>query len=100
MKLISIGYDKGFNLLFQFGVFIESCTQKPLTVYYLETVPVPIEDNHTEASCYNWLQLRKGYLAVTEEIYIALATAELSACKHIGHESFCESLLMVKHKTS
>ena len=68
MKLVSFGYDKDFNLFLQFPIFIEPYTQKPLALYQLETVPVPIKDNNTEANSYSWLQPRKDYLAMTEEI--------------------------------
>ena len=33
MKLISFGYDKDFNLILQFQVFIEPHPQKPLALY-------------------------------------------------------------------
>ena len=80
MKLINCGYDKNINLLLQFSLFIESHTHTPLALYQLQTVPVPIKDNNTEANFVPWLQPRKGYLATEEENYISVKTAELSAC--------------------
>ena len=44
MQLITFGIDKDMNLVIQFPVFIQPCTQKPLVLYQLETVPVPILD--------------------------------------------------------
>ena len=46
MKLISLGYDKDFNLLLQFPEFIEPYTQKPLALYQLKTIPVPIKNKN------------------------------------------------------
>ena len=99
MKLVSFGYDKDFNLLLQCQVLIEPYTQKPLALYQLEEVPVPIKDTNTEANSYTWLQLKKDYLAMTEENYISLTSAELPTCKHIGNEYFFKSIFLVKHKT-
>ena len=39
-------------------------------------------------------------MALTEENYISLTSAELDTCKHIGDEYFCEAVFLVKHKTS
>ena len=47
MKLSSFVYDKDFNLLLQFPVFMEPYTQKPVALYQLETAPFPIKDNNT-----------------------------------------------------
>ena len=68
-------------------------------MYQLETVPVPIKDNDTKANLYTLLQLRKDYLAMTEENYISLTYTELDTCRHIGHEYFCETIFLVKCKT-
>ena len=37
---------------------------------------------------------------MAEEKYVSFTTEELSLCKHIGHGYFCESIYLVKHKTS
>ena len=37
---------------------------------------------------------------MTEENYISLISAKSSRCKHGGHEYFCETIFLVKHKTS
>ena len=44
MKLVTFGIDKDRNLIIQFPVFIQPYTQQPLTLYQIETVPVPIKD--------------------------------------------------------
>ena len=56
MQLVTFGIDKAMNLIIQFPVFIHPYTQKPLILYQLETVPVPILDTNTEAQsyCYVW----------------------------------------------
>ena len=44
MQLITFGIDNDMNLVAQFPLFIQPYTQKPLILYHLETVPVPIQD--------------------------------------------------------
>ena len=42
MQLVTFGIDRHMNIVIQFLVFIQPYTQKPLILYQLETVPVPI----------------------------------------------------------
>ena len=58
MQLVTFGINKDINLVVQFLIFIQPYTQKPLIMYQLETVPVPILDKnvnpyHTKG--YSWL---------------------------------------------
>ena len=94
MKLISFVYDEGFNLLFQFPVFIKPCTQMPLTLYQLETVHASIKVNNTETNSYTLLQPMKDNLGMIEENDITFIIMELSAYKHIGHKYFSETIVL------
>ena len=55
MQLATFGIDKDTNLIIQFPVFIQPYTQKPLILYQLETVPVPILDENTKSQSYTLL---------------------------------------------
>ena len=88
------------NLVIQFPVFIQPYTQKPLILYQLETVPVPILDRNTKAQSYMHLQVKKPYIALHSETYVFLRQQELRSCKKIGYEFYCEELFVVKHKSS
>ena len=55
MQLVTFGIDSDMNLVIQFPVFIQPYTQKPLILYQLETVPVPILDQNTKAQSYTHL---------------------------------------------
>ena len=44
MPLVTFGIDKDMNLIIQFPVFVQQYTQKPLILYQLETVLIPILD--------------------------------------------------------
>ena len=69
MKLVTFDIDQDRNLIIQFPVFVQPYTQKPLTLYQVETMPVPILDME-----------------------------ELRTCKKIGYEYYCEELFVVKRK--
>ena len=60
MKLIIFGVDKKRNLIIQFPIFIQPCTQQPLILYQLETVPVPVIYKNTKADTYTQLQIKKA----------------------------------------
>ena len=100
MQLVTCGIDRDMNLAIQFLVFIQPYIQKPLILYQLETVPVPILDTNTEAQSYTHLHVNKPYLALNSETYIAPTHQELRSCKRIGNEFYCEELFIVKHKSS
>ena len=96
MQLVTFGIDRDVSLIIQFLVFIH----KPLILYQLEMVPVPILDTNTEAQSYTHLQVSKSYFALNSETYISLTHQELQSCKKIGNEFYCEELFVVKHKSS
>ena len=77
MQLVTFGIDREMNLVIQFLVFIQPYIQKPLTLYQLETVPVPILETNTEAQSYTHLHVNKPYIALNSETYIALTQQEL-----------------------
>ena len=100
MSLIIFGIKKDMNLIIQFSIFVQPYTQKPLILYQLETVPIPILDKNTKAQSYTHLQVRKPYITLNPETYISLRQQGLRSCKRIGYEFYCKELFMVKHKSS
>ena len=100
MQLVTFGIDREMNLVIQFPVFIQPYIQKPLTLYQLETVLVPILDTNTDAQSYTQLHVNKPYIALNSETYISLTQQELRSCKKIGDEFYCKELFVVKHKSS
>ena len=100
MQLVTFGIDKDMNLVIQFPVFIQPYMQRPLILYKLETVPVPVMDESIKAHSYTHLKVRKPYIALNSETYISLTHQELGSCKKIGNEFYCEELFVVKHKSS
>ena len=99
IKLVTFGIDKDKNLIIQFPVFIQPSTQQPLILYQIETVPVPIIDQNTQAQSYMHLHVNKPYIALNSETYISIRQEEFRTCRRIGSEFYCEELFMVKHKS-
>ena len=60
MQLVTFGINKDMNLVIQFLIFIQPYTQKPLILYQLETVSVPILDRNIEAQSYTHLRIKKA----------------------------------------
>ena len=98
MKLVTFGIDHQKNLIIQFPVFVQPYTQSKLTLYQVETVPVPILDSSNTVQSYTHLKIEKPYIALNDKMYITICPQELSNCKIIGYEYFCEELFVVKSK--
>ena len=100
MQLVTFGIDREMNLIIQFPVFIQPYIQKPLILYQLETMPVPVLGTYTEAQSYTHLHVNKPYIALNTDTYITLTQQELRSCKKIGNKFCCKELFTVKHKSS
>ena len=99
MKLVTFGIDQNQNLIIQFLVFVQPYTQKPLTLYQVETIPVLKLDMNKRADSYTWIRIDKLYITVNPDTYISIQTEELRICKRIGYECYCEELFVVKSKS-
>ena len=67
MKLVTLSIDDQF----QFPVFVQQYTQQHLTLYQMETVPVPIVDKNKQAQSYTYLKIKKPYIAFNSKTYIS-----------------------------
>ena len=95
MKLFMFGIDSQKNLIIQFPVFIQPYTQTKLTLYQIETVPLPILDASNKIQSYTQLKIEKP---LNDETYISIHSQELNTCKRIDYEYFCDELFVVKSK--
>ena len=88
MKLVTFGIDDQRNLIIQFPVFVQPCTQQHLKLYEMETVPVPIMDENKQVQSDTYLKVKKPYIALNSETYITLWIQKLGTCKKIGYEFY------------
>ena len=98
MKLVIFGIDNQKYLIIQFPVFVQPYMQTKLTLYQIETVPVPILDTSNKIQSYTQLKIEKPYIALNDETYISIHSQELNTCKRNGYEYFCQELFVVKSK--
>ena len=59
MKLVMFCIDNQKNLIIQFPVFVQPYMQTKLTLYQVETVPVPIVDANNKIQSYTQLKIEK-----------------------------------------
>ena len=67
MKLVTFGIVRDRNLIIQFPVFIQPYTQQLLILYQIETVPVLIIDQNTQAHSYMHPQVDRPFIALNSE---------------------------------
>ena len=100
MKMVTFAVDQqAHSLIFTFPAFIKNYKQPPLSLYEVETVPVPIIDKNVKADGYSQVRIEKSYIAAGTDYYIQLRISELLMCKSIRHIYYCEELFVIKHKS-
>ena len=99
MKLVTFGIDNQRYLIVQFPVFVQPYAQRRLVMYHIETVPVPILDRNDQAQSYSQLKIDKPYIMSKHRNLYTLLSQELSPCRIIGYEYYCEELSIVKSKS-
>ena len=57
IKFVTFGIDDQRNFIIQFLVFVQPYTQQHLTLYQIETVPVPNVDENRQAQSYTYLKV-------------------------------------------
>ena len=100
MELVTFSVDRITNsLIVTFPVFIKDFKQPPLSLFEIETVPVPIPDKNRQADSYSQVRIQKDYIAADMDYYIQIRMTEMLMCKNIGYIYYCEELFVVKHKS-
>ena len=100
MKMVTFSVDQqAHSLIVTFPAFIKNYKQLPLSLYEVETVPVPTIDKNVKANSYSQVRIEKSYIAAGTDYYIQLRISELLMCKSIRHIYYCEELFVIKHKS-
>ena len=96
IKMVTFAVDQQtLSLIVTFPAFIKNYKQPPLSLYEVETVPVPILDKNVKANSYSTGKNRKSYIAAGTDYYIQLRISELLMCKSIRHIYNCEELFVI-----
>ena len=100
MELVTFSVDRiTHSLVVTFTVFIKDFKQPPLSLFEIETVPVPTPDRNRQADSYSQVRIQKDYIAAGMDYYIQIRMTEMLMCKSIGYIYYCEELFVVKHKS-
>ena len=88
MELVTFSVDRvTHSLIVTFPVFIKDFKQPPLSLFEIETVPVPIPDKNRQADSYSQVRIHKDYIAAGMDYYIQIRMTEMLMCKSIGYMS-------------
>ena len=86
------------DLLFQLPILIKLKVQVPMSLFSIETAPVPLdaETYIGEKRGYTKIILETELIALTENNYIPLTQAQISLCTKIGYMYYCEYAHLLK----
>ena len=100
MKMVTFSVDQqAHSLILTFPAFIKNYKQPPLSLYEVETVPVPITDKNVKVNSYSQVRIEKSDITAGTDYYIQLRIYELLMCKSIRHIYYYEELFVIKHKS-
>ena len=89
------------DLLLQLPILIKLRVQVPMSLFSIETAPVPLdaETYLGEKREYSQIILETELIALTENNYIPLTQAQISLCAKIGYMYYCEYAHLLKKHT-
>ena len=89
------------DLLLQLPILIKLKVQVPMSLFSIETVPIPLdaETYIGEKREYTQIILETELIALTENNYIPLTRAQISLCAKIGYMYYCEYAHLLKKCT-
>ena len=89
------------DLLLQLPILIKLKVQIPMSLFSIETVPIPL-DTETylgEKREYTQIILETEYIALTDNNYVPLTQVQISLCAKIGYTYYCEYAHLLKKRT-
>ena len=89
------------DLLLQLPILIKLKVQIPMSLFSIETVPIPLdaETYLGEKREYTQIILETKYIALTDNNYVPLTQAQISLCAKIGYTYYCEYAHLLKKCT-
>ena len=86
------------DLLLQLPILIKLKVQVPMSLFSIETVPVPldVETYIGEKREYTQIIPETEYIVLTDNNYVPLTQAQISLCAKIGYMYYCEYAHLIK----
>ena len=89
------------DLLLQLPILIKLKVQISMSLFSIETVPIPLdaETYLGKKREYTQIILETKYIALTDNNYVPLTQAQISLCAKIGYTYYCECAHLLKKHT-
>ena len=89
------------DLILQLPILIKLKVQIPMSLFCIETVPVPLdaETYLGEKREYTQIIPETEYIALTDNNYVPLTQAQISLCAKIGYTYYCQYAHLLKKRT-
>ena len=89
------------DLLLQLPILIKLKVQVPMSLFSIETVPVPLDAKTYigDKREYTQIILETEYIALTNNKYVPLTQAQISLCAKIEYTYYCEYAHLLKKHT-
>ena len=89
------------DLLLQLPILIKLKVQVPMSLFSIETVPVPLDAETYIGDKREYTQIipETEYIALTDNNYVPLTQAQISLCAKIGYTYYCEYAHLLKKRT-
>ena len=89
------------DLLLQLPILIKLKVQVPMSLFSIETVPVPLDAETYLGDKREYTQIipETEYIALTDNNYVALTQPQISLCAKIGYTYYCEYAHLLKKRT-
>ena len=89
------------DLILELPILIKLKVQVPMSLYSMDTVPVPLDGEIYTGDKQDYMQLlpKTEHIALTESNYAPLMQAQISLCAKIGYMYYCEYAHLLKKHT-
>ena len=89
------------DLLLQLPILIKLKVQVPMSLFSIETVPVPLDAETYIGDKREYIQIipETEYIALTDNNYVPLLQVQISLCAKIGYTYYCEYAHLLKKCT-
>ena len=89
------------DLLLQLPILIKLKVQVPMSLFSIETVPIPLDAEMYIGDKREYTQIipETEYIALTDNNYVPLTWAQISLCAKIGYMYYCEYAHLLKKCT-
>ena len=89
------------ELILQIPILIKRKTQVPMSLFSINTAPVPMDDATYQGKNneYTWINVNHPYLATTSKTYIPLTEQQLRLCTKLGPTYYCENAHLIRDRS-